>query len=152
MFFQAYSPKEQCETCCDDARSVGVSLGHKRCGEQFGEDGRKIKVFARYPNVEIPEFLKIGIVIRPAEEGPMRTHLITNSHTLVTFQDIKTEVTNVKQVQSAVMRSGDAMDVDASMKGSTSASKGSGIKQDSKIVCWYCEKKGHRASDCRKKR
>ena len=23
--------------------------------------------------------------------------------------------------------------------------------EDSKVVCWYCEKKGHRASDCRKK-
>ena len=31
------------------------------------------------------------------------------------------------------------------------ASKGSGKKQDSEVVCWYCEKKGHRASDCRKK-
>ena len=31
------------------------------------------------------------------------------------------------------------------------ASKGSGKKQDSEVVCWFCEKKGHRASDCRKK-
>ena len=48
-------------------------------------------------------------------------------------------------------RSGDAMDVDAFTKGSKGASKGSGKKQDSEVVCWYCEKKGHRASDCRKK-
>ena len=40
---------------------------------------RKIKEFERYANIEIPEFLKIGIVIRQAEEGPMRTHLIMNS-------------------------------------------------------------------------
>ena len=49
---------------------------------------RKIKEFERYANIEIPEFLKIGIVIRSAEEGPMRTHLIMNSHRLATFQDI----------------------------------------------------------------
>ena len=64
---------------------------------------RKIKEFERYANIEIPEFLKIGIVIRQAEEGPMRTHVITNSHRLATFQGIKTEVTNVKEAQSAVM-------------------------------------------------
>ena len=59
---------------------------------------------------------------------------------------------NVKQAQSAVKaRSGDAMDVDAFTKGSKDASKGSGKKQDSEVVCWYCEKKVHRASDCRKK-
>ena len=81
----------------------------------------------------------------------MRTHLIMDSHRLATFQDIETEVTHVKQAQGAVMaRSGDAMDVDAFTKGSKGASKGSGKKQDSEVVCWYCEKKGHRASDCRK--
>ena len=42
--------------------------------------------------MEILEFLKIGIVIRQAEEGPMRTHLIMNSHRLATFQVIKTRV------------------------------------------------------------
>ena len=31
--------KEQCETCCTHTRSVGVSFGHKRCGEQSGDDG-----------------------------------------------------------------------------------------------------------------
>ena len=36
-------------------------------------------------------------------------------------------------------------------KGRKGASKGSGKKQDSEVVCWFCEKKGHRASNCRKK-
>ena len=58
------------------------------------ETKRKIKRFERYANIEIPEFLKIGIVIRQAEAGPMRTHLVMNSHRLATFQDIKTEETN----------------------------------------------------------
>ena len=31
--------EKESETCCDDARSVGVSFGHNRCGEQFGNDG-----------------------------------------------------------------------------------------------------------------
>ena len=60
---------------------------------------------------------------------------------------VQTEVTNVKQAQSAR----DATDLDAFTKGSKGAFEGSGKKQDSEVVCWYCEKKGHRASDCRKK-
>ena len=57
---------------------------------------RKIKEFERYANIEIPEFLMFGIVVRQAEEGLMRTHLIMNSHSLATFQEIKTERTSSK--------------------------------------------------------
>ena len=56
-----------------------------------------------YGSINIPQLLKVGIVIRQTEEGPMRTHLIMNAHRLTTFPDIKAEVTNVKQAQSAVM-------------------------------------------------
>ena len=43
-----------------------------------------------------------------------------NSRRLTTFQDIKTEVTNVEQALSAVIaKTGDAMDVDAFSKGSS---------------------------------
>ena len=56
-----------------------------------------------------------------------------NSRRLTTFQDIKTEVTNVEQAQSAVMaETGDAMDVDAFSKGSSKgASQGTGRSKDS---------------------
>ena len=85
-----------------------------------------------------------------------------NSHRLATFQDIRTEVKNVKQAQSAAKaRSGDAMDVDVFTKGSKGASKGSGKKQDSEIVCWNCKfpiiarskgtTTGHMSKDCRSK-
>ena len=56
-----------------------------------------------HANIDVPEFLKVGIVIRQTEEGPMRTHLIMNAHRLTTFPDIRAEVTNVKQAQRAVM-------------------------------------------------
>ena len=124
--------KEQGETCCDHALLVlAFLLDTNDVVNSLETMERKIKEFERYANIEIPEILKNGIVIRQAEEGPMRTHLIMNSHRLATFQDIKTEVTNVKQAQTAVKaRSGDAMDVDAFTKGSKGASKGSGKKQD----------------------
>ena len=50
--------KEQCETCCDDARSVGVSFGHKRCGEQSGDDGtedQRVREIREHRNSGIPE-------------------------------------------------------------------------------------------------
>ena len=50
--------KEQCETCCDDARSVGVSFGHKRCGEQSGDDGtgdQRVREIREHRNSRIPE-------------------------------------------------------------------------------------------------
>ena len=60
MLFQAYSllSKEQCETCCHSARSVGVSFGHKRCGEQSGDDGtedQRIRETREHRNSGIPE-------------------------------------------------------------------------------------------------
>ena len=147
MLFQAYCPKS-------NARLVGMML------EVFAFPLDKNDVVnsleetmeRKIKDIELLELVKIGIVIRQAEEGLMRTHLTINSHRLATFKDMKTEVTNVKQAQSAVKaRSGDAMDVDAVTNGSRGVSKGSGKKQDPEEVCWYCEKKGHRASDCRKK-
>ena len=46
-------------------------------------------------------------------------------------------------------RTGDTMDVDAFTQGSSkSASKGTGKSKDSEVVCWYCEKRRHRVSDC----
>ena len=127
--------KTSCKTCCDDARSVGVSVSHERCGEQSGDDGtedQRVREVREHRNSGIPE-----------DWHRDSSDLIMNSHRLATFQDIKTEVTNVKHAQSAVMaRSGDAMDVDAFTKGCKGISKSSGKEQDSEVVCWYCEKMG----------
>ena len=132
MLFQAYSPKNSARLVVMMLEVLAFPLDTNDVVNSLETMERKIKEFERHMNIEIPEFLMIGVVIRQAEEGPTRTHLIMNSHRLATFQDIKTEVTNVKQAQSAVKaRSGDAMDVDAFTKGSKGASKGSGKKQDS---------------------
>ena len=60
---------------------------------------RKVKEFERHASIDIAKFLKVGVVIRQTEEGPMRTHLIMNAHRLTTFLDVNAEVTNVKQAQ-----------------------------------------------------
>ena len=53
---------------------------------------RKIKEFERHACIDIPEFFKVGIVIRQTDEGPIRTHFIMNARRLTTFQDVKAEV------------------------------------------------------------
>ena len=114
---------------------------------------RKIKEFERHACIDIPEFFKVGIVIRQTDEGPIRTHLIMNARRLTTLQDVKAEVTNVKQAQSVVMsKTGDAMDADSFSEGSPKgASKGSGKGKNPEVTCWIFEKKGHQASECHKR-
>ena len=114
---------------------------------------RKIKKFERHASIDILEFLKVGVVIHQTEEGPMRTHLIMNAHRLPTFWSSKAEATNVKQAQSAVMtKAREAMDVDSFCRGSPKgASNGFGKGKNSKVTCWHCARKGHRASECHKR-
>ena len=47
----------QCKVGCDDARGVGASVRHERCGEQSGDDGTEDQGFVRYANIENPEIL-----------------------------------------------------------------------------------------------
>ena len=105
--------EDQCKVGCDDARGVGFSVKTNDGVNSLETIEREIKEFERYANIEIPEFLKIGMVVRHAKEGPMRTHLI-NRTGCQPFRTSRQKVTNAEQAQSAVMaRRGDAMDVDA---------------------------------------
>ena len=95
MLFQTYSPKNNARLVVMMLEVLAFLLDTNDVVNSLETMEGKIKEFERYANIEIPEFLQIGIVIRQAEEGPMRTHLIMNSHRLAIFQDNKTEVTNV---------------------------------------------------------
>ena len=111
-------------------------------------------MFERYASVNIPEFLNVGSVIRQTEEGPFRTHLIMNAHRLTTFPDIKAEVTTVKQAQSAIMTKAGRCDGSGLvLEGLAQRSfpKVLEKRKNSEVTCWFCEKKGHRESECRKR-
>ena len=43
------------------------------------------------------------------------------------------------------------MDADSFSESLQGASEGSGKGKNSGVTCWFCEKKGHRASECRKR-
>ena len=89
LLFQAFSPKNNARLVVMMIEVLAFPLDADNVVNSLETMERKVKEFERCATIEIPEFLKIGIVIRQAEEGPMRTHLIMNSHRLATFQDIK---------------------------------------------------------------
>ena len=84
LLFQAYSRKINARLVVMMLEVLASPLDTNDVVNSLETMERKIE---RYANIEIPEFLKIGVVIRQAEEGPIRTHLIMNSHRLATFQD-----------------------------------------------------------------
>ena len=128
LLFQAYSAKNNARLVVMMLEVLSFPLETNDVVNSLETMERKIKEFERHASIDIPEFLKVGIVIRQTDKGPTRTHLIMNAHRLTTLQGIKAEVTMGKQAQSAVMaNTGDAMDVDVLSKGSPKgASNGEG--------------------------
>ena len=106
---------------------------------------RKIKEFERH---DIPEFLKVGIVIRQTGRG---TNENAPHHECAQVDDVPGHQSRSDECRTSATSSGDES-VDSFSKGSPrGASKGTGNSKDSEVVCWYCEKKGHRAPECRKR-
>ena len=71
LLFQAYSPKTNARLVVMMLEVLTFPLDTNVVVYSLEKTERKIKEFERYGNIEIPDFLKIGIVIRQVEEGPM---------------------------------------------------------------------------------
>ena len=143
--------KEQCETCCDDARSVGVSFGHKRCGEQSRDDGTDDQRVR-----EIREHRNSGI----SEDW----HRDSSSSRMTDENASHHEVAQVGNIPGHQNGSDKRQASPECSEGEIGRRNGCGCfheriqrcfqrfwqETDSEVVCWCCEKKGHRVSDCRK--
>ena len=82
MLFQAYSPKNNARLVVMMLEVLPFPLDTNDVVNCLETMEQKIKEFERHANIEILEFLQIGIVIFQTEDGPMRTHLTMNSHRL----------------------------------------------------------------------
>ena len=93
--------EEQCKTCCDDARILGVSDRHERCGEQSGDGGtedQRVREVREHRLSGIPEDWH-----RDSSSGG-RTDEDASHHELAqvgnipaaTFQNIKTSKPRVR--------------------------------------------------------
>ena len=137
MLYQAYSPKNNARLVVMMLEVLSFPLDTNDVVNSLETMERKIQEFERYANIGIPEDWHRDSSSRRTDENASHHELAQVGN--IPGHQIKTEVTNVKQAQSAVKaRSGDAMDVDAFTKGSKGASKGSGKQQDSEVVFWYC--------------
>ncbi|CAK0856358.1 unnamed protein product [Prorocentrum cordatum] len=61
--------------------------------------------------------MRIGIVLRQLEEGPLRQHLLLNATRLVEWQDCRREVTDIRRAQSAIAPVPVPMDLNAKHRG-----------------------------------
>ena len=79
--------------------------------------------------------IKIGIVLKNMEDGPLKVHLLFGAENLATWGDFRRKVTEFKQAQQA------ASGVDHTPM------EISALNKD--IECYKCGKRGHRAVECR---
>ena len=78
LLFLAYSPKNNARLVVMMLEVLAFPLDTNDIVNSLETMERKIKEFEKYAELRIPEFLKVGIVIRQTEEGPLRTHLTTS--------------------------------------------------------------------------
>ena len=134
---------------------------------------RDLRLFEKQTAYQIPEFIKAGILINGTSDETLKNHMIMHTKRLDTYDKLKDEVLEIARAKSSMSTSThQAMDVDAlgykgkkggkggkgdgkGKKGGKTGGKGDGKgkkgKDDKETTCFYCEKKGHRKNDCRKR-
>ena len=100
----------------------------------------KIMEFERCENIQIPEFFNVGSTRGTDEDAPH--HEVAQVDDFQGHQDRGDE-------RQAIPECGDGKDGSRNGRGCRPKVLPKG--NDSEVVCWYCEKKFHRASECRKK-
>ena len=152
FFFKLTLQRNESETCCDDARNVGVSFGHNRCGEQSGNDGmedQRVREIREHRNSGIPEdWHRDSSSGRGTDENVFHHELAQVGH-IPGYQNGSDKRQGSPECSDGEIgrRNGRG----CFKKGSTGVSQGSAKKQNSEVVCLCIEKTSHRASDCRKK-
>ena len=142
------TPEEQREAGRDDAGSIGVSGGHERRGQRSGNDGTEDQGVR-----EAREHRHSGVPQGRHRDSPDGRGTDENAphHECAQVDGVPRHQSRSDECRtSATCR--DDESVDSFSKGSPKgASKGTGNSKDSVVVCWYCEKKGHRAPECPKR-
>ena len=152
MLFQAYSPKNNARLVVMMLESAGVSFGHKRCGEQSGDDGtedQRVREIREHRNSGIPEDWHRDLSSRRRTDENASHYALAHVGNIPGHQNgsDKREVSPECSEGEIGRRNGRGCFHERIQRCFPRIWQ----KQDSEVVCWYCEKKGHRASDCRKK-
>ena len=138
-----------------------------------------ITKYEQMTNDFLAEALKVALVQRSVRDPEIRSHLILHGARLNTYQTVREEVRNIMLTRASLATTPTPMDISALDKGKGKHGKGKGKgkkgkgdgkqpqhqqqqqqqhsksdkaeKNDSDMVCFYCNKKGHRKADCRKR-
>ena len=139
VLLQAYSPKNNARLVANEAGGVAFPSDTKNVASSLETTERKIKEFDRYANIEIPEFFK--------RESPDRRETDEDAlrHEFARVDDFPGHHDRGDERQAGLECGGDK---DGRRDGCDCILEGIVQRE---VVCWYCEKKGHRASECRKK-
>ena len=151
VLFQAYSPQKNARLVVTTLEVLAFLLDTDDVNSLETME-RKIKELEKCASSEIPEFLKIGIVIRQAEERPMTTqshHELAQVGNIPGHQNGSDTQTRECSERENGRRNGRGSFRDRIQK---CLQKLLGKKLDSEEVCWYCEKKGHRAQEAKGQR
>ena len=79
LLFQAYSPKNNARLVVMMLEVLSFPLDTNDVANSLETKERKMKDFERHVRIDFEEFLKVGIVIRQTEEGPiMNAHILND--------------------------------------------------------------------------
>ena len=86
-----------------------------------------------------------GIILCNLGEGSLKTHLVMNAARFPTYEDLRSEILNVRRAEQYMMGVPAPMDVSAVSKGD---GKGTDAKKRN-TKCFACGKMGHVRAECR---
>lgn len=119
---------------------------------------RQIAEYQKNSSETVSDGIRIGIVLRNMDEGPVRQHLLMNAERLKLWQDFREEIVNIRRAQltsTGTVGAGGmgAAPMELGQLGSFDRGGQSGgyqRKQNDKgdIVCHNCGRKGHKKPDC----
>ena len=111
----------------------------------------KVRVARGRPAMD--DDIKIGIVVKNLEDGPLKVHLLLNLERVATWDAFRADIVDFRRAQDTA--SGPAP-MDVGMlggrpgKGGGRGNKGGGATGSAAKTCFYCGKPNHVKSECRK--
>ena len=114
---------------------------------------RDIRAYEKNSGEGLTGSIRIGIVLRNMEDGPLKTHLLFHSERLRRWEDFREELVNIRRAQVTSGATVVPMDIGVLAKG------GGNGKHKGKIhvqnanpnadkQCHVCRKKDHISSEC----
>jgi len=105
---------------------------------------REIAQYTSASKEPFTDNMKVGVVLKQLEDGPLRNHLVLNAARLANWSDFREEFITVRRAQAALGQGAQPMDL-----GALATRKG-GKKGDGKTAdaCRVCGRRGHYAANC----